>query len=505
MSTSTVKHLGIWGVLALMVSLFPLELTAQGFRPWHNRHRRAWPDSLHLVTLQGVVLIDSTDDQCRYFLDVNGDSVADYKLAFGPNWYQPSSGAVRPAAGDTVTIVGLVQKHPVIPTVIVFKINGLDWRPAVENWWQHRDWPDSLQVVTVSGTVLVDSTYFYVHYYLDEDGDGEPDYFLDFGPPWYQPSSGAERPEDGATVTIEGGLKEDSTPPRLIVYTINGLYWRNPAGPPPWAGRWVRRDARDTVRVHCPTDSLSWFDIPPGAMHGGGQHGGPNFPDSIFCEFLQMFGDSLPGHPDSVLAGFQFYFSNPAGHHVRGPGKAVRFIKRLRMSFHYGEPDTGMGLFAKRFSGNEVVLKYWDANAGKWIAMEGTTIDYVNQIVYVEPESVETYYAVFQTTPVSALIESEKKAPVTFSLSQNYPNPFNPVTEIHYQMTAVSPTFVTLKVYNLMGQEVRTLVQQVQPPGSYRVTWNGRDNAGRLVPSGVYLYRLQVGEQVQVRRMLLLK
>jgi hypothetical protein len=85
-----------------------------------------------------------------------------------------------------------------------------------------------------------------------------------------------------------------------------------------------------------------------------------------------------------------------------------------------------------------------------------------------------------------------------FALNQNYPNPFNPSTVITYNLPAGGN--VLLKVYNLLGQEVRTLVNQVQPPGYYSVRF---DSQG--LPTGVYLYRLSSGSYVQTKRMILLK
>ncbi len=82
------------------------------------------------------------------------------------------------------------------------------------------------------------------------------------------------------------------------------------------------------------------------------------------------------------------------------------------------------------------------------------------------------------------------------------PNPFNPETIIKYQNT--SPSTVSLKIYNLRGQEVRTLVDAVQNSGNHEIHWDGRDDFGNEVASGVYLYRLQAGEQEAVKKLTLL-
>ena len=82
-----------------------------------------------------------------------------------------------------------------------------------------------------------------------------------------------------------------------------------------------------------------------------------------------------------------------------------------------------------------------------------------------------------------------QEIPTTFALSQNYPNPFNPTTQIKYDLPEQST--VSLKIYNILGQEVMTLANGEQAPGFYSVTWEGRNNFGSQVSSGVYFYRFE--------------
>jgi hypothetical protein len=102
-----------------------------------------------------------------------------------------------------------------------------------------------------------------------------------------------------------------------------------------------------------------------------------------------------------------------------------------------------------------------------------------------------------------------REMPTTFSLSQNYPNPFNPTTNIQYAVVNDQTThhsqLVTLKIYNLLGQDVRTLVDDVQEAGYHTVSWDGSDNVGCEVPSGIYFYRLAVGQYSETKRMVLIK
>ena len=93
--------------------------------------------------------------------------------------------------------------------------------------------------------------------------------------------------------------------------------------------------------------------------------------------------------------------------------------------------------------------------------------------------------------------------PSTVSLSQNYPNPFNPATTIEYNVPAQSR--INLTLYNVLGQLVRTLVDDTRQAGSYRVTWDGTDQFGAPVSMGVYFYRLQAGDYRDTKKMLLLE
>jgi len=93
--------------------------------------------------------------------------------------------------------------------------------------------------------------------------------------------------------------------------------------------------------------------------------------------------------------------------------------------------------------------------------------------------------------------------PVSFTLGQNYPNPFNPSTEIRFTLSARS--HANLTVFNLLGEEVRVLTDEMLPAGEHRVIWDGSDKRGNHVASGVYLYRLSAGSSSQTKKMVLLK
>ncbi len=104
-------------------------------------------------------------------------------------------------------------------------------------------------------------------------------------------------------------------------------------------------------------------------------------------------------------------------------------------------------------------------------------------------------------TPTS--VEGNPEVPESFVLFQNYPNPFNPETAISFQMREAGP--VDLTIFNVLGQPVRKLVSGFMDAGSRQVTWDGTDNLGQRVSSGVYVYQLQSSELVQTKKMVLLQ
>ena len=168
----------------------------------------------------------------------------------------------------------------------------------------------------------------------------------------------------------------------------------------------------------------------------------------------------------------------------------------------YDDGDLKLGV---NLLGDESALAvyHWaDASTG-W-ELVGGTVDTANNALYA-PVSETGVYAAF-TTDIVADVEEDERGdilPYQFELSQNYPNPFNPVTTIEYSLP--SRTDVTIEVFNVLGQKVRTLVNETKSAGSYRTEWNGIDDAGRPISTGVYLYRFSAGDLVQTKKMLLIK
>jgi len=103
----------------------------------------------------------------------------------------------------------------------------------------------------------------------------------------------------------------------------------------------------------------------------------------------------------------------------------------------------------------------------------------------------------------SAVAEEEGNVPLSFSMQQNFPNPFNSETVIEYTLPQESQIKIT--IYNLLGQKVKDLVEGKSPAGYQKVSWDGKNNRGELVSSGIYFYRMEAGEFTQIKKMVFLK
>ncbi len=113
------------------------------------------------------------------------------------------------------------------------------------------------------------------------------------------------------------------------------------------------------------------------------------------------------------------------------------------------------------------------------------------------------YYGRITLPIVGVEQEADGSAPRGFSLEQNFPNPFNSSTVISYKLLV--NTKATLRIYNLLGHEVRTLESGQRSAGVHEVSWDGKDHSGKAVASGVYLYRLEAGGAVKTKKLMLLK
>jgi len=157
--------------------------------------------------------------------------------------------------------------------------------------------------------------------------------------------------------------------------------------------------------------------------------------------------------------------------------------------------------YADGFNGNEDDLGLYILENEKW-----------TRVPAVLDKKQNTFTATVNKLGVFAVIEgyvdqgnnqNTTQLPVTFAVSQNYPNPFNPTTEIKYQLP--NTELVSVKVYNMNGQLVTTLVDGQMNAGYHKVQWDGRNSVGIKVSSGVYLYEMNAGNFRETKKMILIK
>jgi hypothetical protein len=167
---------------------------------------------------------------------------------------------------------------------------------------------------------------------------------------------------------------------------------------------------------------------------------------------------------------------------------------------HYGNVMIAPGLNGLVLSNTVFTAMYPGTSTGITASM--------GQITYASPYLNIPVTATFTISSGGSQILSKNNAtndqlPKDFSLGQNYPNPFNPSTSIEFALP--QPSNVVLKIYNTLGQEVVTLVNNQMDAGFHSVTWNGKDNTNSQVSSGLYIYRLQAGNAVFSKKMTFLK
>ncbi|MCL5031511.1 MAG: T9SS type A sorting domain-containing protein [Bacteroidetes bacterium] len=136
---------------------------------------------------------------------------------------------------------------------------------------------------------------------------------------------------------------------------------------------------------------------------------------------------------------------------------------------------------------------YNDGNIYHWTQLDSLTPVPWHVTLYIRAE----------ISTVTGIVDIGTEVPKNFNLSQNYPNPFNPTTTIEYDLPKGEN--VKLKVYDILGREVAELVDAYQAAGTYKVQWNGRNNSGTNLASGIYLYTFEAGSYKSVKKMIYLK
>ena len=148
-----------------------------------------------------------------------------------------------------------------------------------------------------------------------------------------------------------------------------------------------------------------------------------------------------------------------------------------------------------------------DASTDIMLNVDASSLDagnYNGEIFIISNDPDNGYVTIPLSVTVNGMSsEDDALLPEEFALHQNYPNPFNPVTTLRYDLPENS--MVSIKVYDMLGREVRTLVNQVQDAGFKSIIWDATNDYGKSISAGIYLYQIQAGDFIQTEKMVLLK
>ena len=141
------------------------------------------------------------------------------------------------------------------------------------------------------------------------------------------------------------------------------------------------------------------------------------------------------------------------------------------------------------------MLRVCRFESGKWVPLPGS-VDQERMIVHGVSQKLGTFQVRWSD-------KFDAVTPLEYKLEQNYPNPFNSRTVIRFSVR--DEGFVTLKIYDVSGKEVKTIVAEEMPAGAYSVDWDGTNNAGMQVASGVYIYQFRTKAYTLSKKMIVLK
>ena len=212
---------------------------------------------------------------------------------------------------------------------------------------------------------------------------------------------------------------------------------------------------------------------------------------SVWIKASGLFPDSAALYPGSWAVGFTPLFfakaGNNAGYSNVGPGVDYTFLFPKATSFDWTQYKLNVTL------PTGVGAQFMEVRLHAYNQFVGT--------IYFDDLNIRVAGTTLNPTSVGS---SKDGLPKVFELANNYPNPFNPTTTIQFGVPHTAD--VSLMVYNILGQRVRMLVDHEQrSAGRYSVVWDGRDDLGNTVGSGMYFYRLETGQVALVRKMLMLK
>jgi PKD repeat protein len=255
-----------------------------------------------------------------------------------------------------------------------------------------------------------------------------------------------------------------------------------------------------------------WINSPQGAYMAD-----PTLTGKVNFEFVSKYKKGSKNKKDSFVLTGDTEFQFKAAHlNFKSTGYEWLVIADEKAEYKGSGTINGTGNYGfmvtatdgKRKKGNDpdkFRIKIWSKDAGAGVVYDNQmgAADDAEATMAIAGGSIKVHNQGLAKGADGEWIDASAELPEEFALDQNYPNPFNPKTEIRFALP--KDRSVTLKIYNLFGQEIQTLADGDFKAGYHTVVWDGRDQRGNPVSSGIYLYRIQAGEFNVVKKMSLLR
>ncbi len=288
-----------------------------------------------------------------------------------------------------------------------------------------------------------------------------------------------------------------------------GLFWRTTNSGKSWTGTFLY-DYMTTLAISASNDSI---------LYGGWYWDGV-FRSSDFGENWHQIPINISGYykkhivMDPMDENIIYLAFDKSGIYKTTDGginwsKSDSGMANSEIECFYINPQNRNEIYAGGCADSLGCMLYRTTNGGKYWEQYGNGLPTLGKLTSVCIDNVhkKLFAGVWADGPLSGLyvrnilpdeVEGRKNTDKHFTLNQNYPNPFNPVTFISFTIPARCN--VTLKIYDLLGKEIRTLVEEDKFPGKYNVRFDGTN-----YPSGIYIYRLSAGEYIITKKMLLIR
>jgi hypothetical protein len=309
---------------------------------------------------------------------------------------------------------------------------------------------------------------------------------------------------------VDGSAADASDAPFSIIETPR-LTIQSPNGGEKWqignqvSISWTSVSTSGAVKIQLSRDSgTTWTTLTDSTLDNGAYEWTVVGPASTTCLMLVLDVDGIPidisDATFQIVEAPQITLTSPNG------GEVWRIGEQQTITWTAVNIGAGVKIELSRDGGGAwAILSQEAPNIGSWswTVTEPTSTDCLIRVASLDAGVSDVSDQTFKIDFAAAVTRLNDVQPTEFALLQNYPNPFNPETRIQYQLPRDGE--VSIDIYNVQGTRVRTLVSGFQTAGAYILIWNGKDEAGHTVPSGIYFCRMTSDGFQATRRMLLAK